>query len=246
MRWFGAKKAVAIAILALVSGLLVCGPTIWKTLAAIGPAKAADAYIRALAAGDRKTALACSSGSAAWVAGTSVNTAKAEVKRIRVSVPEIGRNYAEVLAYIELALSDGSRDAGWYRLILAREDEWKVVSVTDHPWAPGFLWFAPRQDTVAAEEVFNSYLRLLAENRYGEAARYLCGPARRAHEKGAAALGRAALFKETSDVTLVPVWKRGNQMVCRARYRVDGRLVEALVRFARLGDGWHISGIEQT
>ena len=244
MRRFGAKRAVATAIIALVSGLLVSGPTVWKTLAAIGPAKAADAYIRALAAGDRKTALARSSGNAAWVA-KNLQAEKADVVSLRAFVTELGKGYAEALIYAELKLGDGSRDAGWYRLALVQKGGWKVISAAEHPWVPGAKKIAAKKDVAAAKEVFASYLRLLSENKYAEAAKLLCGPARRAHERGAPALGVAPLFKRVGEIFLTPVWRKGNQMICRVAYEVDERRVDALVRFAKLGDGWHVLGVDQ-
>lgn len=212
----------------------------WKAYSRATPARTAEAYISALVRGDPKDALQVSSGSAALAAKKAVNSG-AQISDIQISVPTMGRNWCEALAFVEIVLQDKSHDAGFYSVELFRDKEWKVISVRQaSPWVSGLWGVASKKDVKDAEDVLNSYLRMLSKNQYQSAARMLCGQARLSHEKGAAALGKAPLFKSVGDVHLVPLWKRGNQMVCRAGYEIDGRGVNAIVRFIRLQDGWHI------
>jgi len=88
-------------------------------------------------------------------------------------------------------------------------------------------------------------LESLIQNRYQEAGRYLCGPARRAHERSAPVLAVSPLLERAGEVSLAPVWRKGGQMICRVCYEADGQKMSALVRFVRLGDGWHILSITQ-
>jgi hypothetical protein len=97
----------------------------------------------------------------------------------------------------------------------------------------------------AVSSVFTNYLQLLTQNRYQDAAKLLAGDARVAHESDTSALGKAPLFKYAGSVYLTPLWRRGDQMVARADYRIDGRAISAIVRFIQLGDGWHILSLDQ-
>lgn len=212
----------------------------WKAYSRAAPARAAEAYINALVRGDMKDALRLSSGSAALAAKKAVSSG-AQISDIQISIPNMGRNWCEALAFVEVVLQDKSHDAGFYSIELFRDKEWKVISVCQaSPWVSGLWGVTLKRDVKDAEDVLGSYLGMLAENQYQSAARLLCGQARLAHEKGAAALGKAPLFKSVGSVRLIPLWKRGNQMVCRASYKLDGKSVSTVVRFLRLRDGWHI------
>ena len=217
----------------------------WKTYIRIAPGKAAEAYIRALITGDKAGALGVSSGAAAFNAQKA--TGGAGVVKLNVEVTDVGPGWAEALAYTELALQDGSHDAGWYQVVLIQtNNSWKVISLTEaQPWASGLWGFNSKQDVAAVSSVFTSYLQLLTQNRYQSAAKLLAGDARVAHESDAPALGKAPLFKYTGSVHLTSLWRSGNQMVCRADYRIDGRAVSAIIRFIRLGDAWHILSLDQ-
>gem|GEM_PF-1854516 len=228
---------IAALILVLLIPVAVAG---WKAYSRAAPAKTAEAYISALVKGDSKGALRVSSGSAALAAKKAANS-WVQITDIQISIPSMGRNWCEALVFVEIVLQDKSHDAGFYSIELIREKEWKVISVRQaSPWVSGLWGVASKKDVKDAEDVLNSYLQMLSKNQYQAAAKLLCGQARLAHEKGAAALGKAPLFKSVGDVRLAPLWKRGNQMVCRAGYEIDGRSVKTIVRFLRLRDGWHI------
>ena len=141
--------------------------------------------------------------------------------KLNIEVTDVGPGWAEALAYTELALADGSHDAGWYQADLIQSDgTWKVISLTEaEPWASGLWGFNSKQDVEAVTGVFTSYLQLLTQNRYQDAAKLFCGDARVAHESDAPALGKAPLFKYAGSVHLAPLWRRGDQMVCRADYQ---------------------------
>jgi hypothetical protein len=215
-----------------------------RALAARGPEAAAQAYLAALCGSGNVHDV--SSGRARFQAAVR-DLPRAELVRADAAAAALGKGWAEVLAFAELKLADGSHDCGWYRTTVVREGGgWKVVSFAEaDPWPSGSWPFASARDVSAAREAFAGYLEALAGNRYAEAVRFLCGPARRAHEAGAAVLGKAPLFREAEVSSLVPVWRRGNLMACRAEYAVDGRKAGAVVRYAKLSDAWHILGVDQ-
>jgi hypothetical protein len=218
----------------------------WKSYIGIAPARAVDTYVCDLVAGDQKEALSKSSGPASFDSNKAT-VIGASVVKLNVEIIDMGSGWAEALAYIELALQDGSHDAGWYQADLVwTNNSWKVISLSGaQPRASGLRWFNSKQDLAAASNVFTSYIQLLTQNRYQSAAKLLAGDARVAHESDAPALGKARLFKYAGSIHLTSLWRRGNQMVCRADYRIDGRAISAIVRFIRLGDGWHIMGLDQ-
>ena len=237
------RKLIIIAVCLAI--LIPASMEAWKTYIRIDPAKAADTYIRVLVAGDKSGAQGVSSGAAAFNAQKA--TGNASVVNLNIEVTDVCPGWAEALAYTELALQDGSHDAGWYQADLIRtNNSWKVISLVEaQPWASGLRWFNSKQDVAAVSSVFTSYLKLLTQNRYQSAAKLLAGDARVAHESDAPALGKAPLFKYAGSVHLTSLWRRGNQMVCRADYRIDGRAISAIVRFIRLGDGWHMMSLDQ-
>lgn len=237
------KKVLALVLAVLVA---TAGAGAWQHARRGGPARTAARFTEALCSGDARGAARLACGAALFRLRNSGPLPRAEVARLAVSVPRLGRNWAEAEVFAELVLQDGSRDAGWYRLELVREEAWKVASASEAgPWPRGLWPFAGREDAREAGEVFASYLRDLAAGRYAEAARHLCGPARRAHERGAAVLGKGPLFKKLSGPRLDPLWRRGDTMACRAEYEVDGRSVSVVVKFLKLGDGWHVLGVTQ-
>lgn len=201
----------------------------------------------AVISGDAERVGRLSTGSVAWRVKNAEQFVTAEAADIRISVPNVGNGWAEAQAFVELVLQDGSRDAGWYRLELIRKNNgWKVASASEvTPWPSGLWGFAGKRDAQETKETLASYLRNLAENRFQEAGKYLCGPARRAHERGAGVLEKASLFRHVESVNVAPVWRKGNMMACRAEYKIDGRQVSVLVRFLKLQDGWHILGVSQ-
>ncbi len=218
---------------------------LWHSVATRGPEVATRAYVEALCLGS--DAAAVSAGEARFRAAALGEVSRADPVRVEARAVAVGEDWAEVRIYVEVKLADGSDDAGWYRMAVVREDGvWKVVSFAKaDPWPSGSWPFASARDVSAAREAFAGYLEALAGNRYAGAARFLCGPARRAHEAGAAVLGKAPLFREAEVSSLVPVWRRGNLMACRAEYAVDGRQAKAVVRYAKLTDGWRILGVDQ-
>lgn len=215
-----------------------------RALAARGPEAAAGAYLAALCGGG--DAAGVSAGRARFQAAAR-DLPRAELVRADAAAAALGKGWAEVLAFAEVRLADGSHDAGWYRMTVVRQDgDWKVVSFAEaDPWPSGSWPFAAARDASAAREAFDGYLDALAGNRYAEAAGFLCGSARRAHEAGAAVLGKAPLFRQAEVSSLIPVWRRGSLMACRAEYVVDGHEARAVVRFAKLSDGWRILGVDQ-
>lgn len=237
------KKRRFYSVLIIVLTLFLLIPVAlagWKAYSRATPARTAEAYISALVRGDPKDALQVSSGSAALAAKKAVSSG-AQITDIQISIPAMGRNWCEALAFVEIILQDKSHDAGYYSVEMYRDKEWKVISVRQaSPWVSGLWGTASKKDVQEAEDILNSYLRMLTKNQYQSAARLLCGQARQAHENGTTVLGKAPLFKSVGDVHLNSLWKKGNQMVCRASYKLDGKSVSTVVRFLRLRDGWHI------
>lgn len=235
------KRIFAILILIVIIPLFIIG---WKIHSRAAPAQAAESYIRSLVSGDTSGALKYSSGSAAWAAKKETNTS-AGIADIEISIPNIGNNWCEALAYVEVILSDNTHDAGWYQLNLINQRGWKVYSLSETTSLVSGLWsFASKSDVQGAEKALTAYLEMLSQNKYQEASGLLCGPARRAHEAGADTL-KGALFKQAGNVALAPLWKRDNQMICKASYEIDERKVSAVVQFVKLQDGWHILKINQ-
>jgi hypothetical protein len=236
------RLIILVVCLAVLIPAYVAG---WKTYIRVAPARATDTYIRALVAGDQKGALAGSSGSAAFNAEKAISNAS--VVNLNAEVTDVGPGWAEALAYTELALQDGSHDVGWYQAdLIQQKGAWKVISLTEaQPWASGIWGWTTPQDVDAVSSVFTSYIQLLTQNRYQEASKLLAGDARVAQESDTPALGKAPLFKHAGSVHLTPLWRRGDQMVCGADYRIDGRAISVIVRFVQLGDGWHILSLDQ-
>jgi hypothetical protein len=239
------KNRLVIAIVVCLVVLIPASVGGWKTYIRIAPGKATETYIHALVAGDKAGALSVSSGSAAFNAQKA--TEQASMVKLNVEVADVCPGWAEALAYTELALADGSHDAGWYQVSLIQtNNSWKVISFTEvQPWASGLWGFNSKQDEEATTGVFTSYLQLLVQNRYQDAAKLLAGDARVAHESDSAALGKAPLFKYAGSVRMTSLWRRGEQIACRVDYRIDGMAISAIVRFIRLGDGWHILSLDQ-
>jgi hypothetical protein len=239
------RNRLLVIIVVFLAVLIPASVATWKTYIRIAPGSATDAYIRAIVTGDKAGALKVSSGSAAFNAQKA--TSGAGVVKLDVEVTDVGPGWAEALAYTELTLQDGSHDAGWYQVTLIQQSSaWKAISLAEaQPWASGLWGFNSKQDVDVVSSVFTSYLQLLTQNRYQDAAKLLAGDARVAQESDAPALGKAPLFKYAGSVHLTPLWRRNDQMVCRADYRIDGRAITAIVRFIRLGDGWHILSLDQ-
>lgn len=235
-RRFSSVLFVALSLALLIPVAL----TGWKAYSRATPARTAEAYISALVRGDPEEALRISSGSAALTAKKAVSSG-AQIAKIQISIPSMSRSWCEALAFVEIILQDKSHDTGFYSIELFRDKEWKVISLRQaSPWVSGLWGTASKKDVQDAEDVLNSYLQMLSKNQYRSAASLLCGQARQAHEKGDALLSKAPLFKSIENVRLAPLWKKGNQMVCRVRYEIDGRDVNAIVKYLRLKDGWHI------
>ncbi len=235
------QRIHAVLVVALSLALLIpVALAGWKAYSRATPARTAEAYISALVRGDPEEALRISSGSAALAAKKAVSSG-AQIAEIQISIPNMSRSWCEALAFVEIVLPDESHDAGFYSVELIKGKEWKVISVRQaSPWTSGLWGVASKRDAKEAEDILNSYLRMLTKNQYQSAARLLCGQARQAHENGTTVLGKAPLFKSVGDVHLNSLGKKGNQMVCRASYKLDGKSVSTVVRFLRLRDGWHI------
>ncbi len=238
------RKMVTAIIAATAAFSLIMGVyAIWTITVRAAPANAVKAYIYALAAGDTQVAMEASCGSAAWAANRT-QVSPAEVTNMHTIVDEVGNGYAEARVYVELKLSDGSYDAGWYRLILCRDKEWQVIALQEYHWLSGVRRGVSGQDKKAMSEVFSTYLDLFKKGKHEEAAKHLCGSARRAHEQTEDSF-RHLPVESIEKLEMNAVWQRGNQAVCRAEYQMDGRQVNVLVRFAKLADGWHIAAVDQ-
>jgi hypothetical protein len=212
--WFLLNKKLFVVVLCAV--LLPVVFAAWQASRRVPIARTAGNFLGAVVSGDAERAGKLSAGSAAWRAKNAGQPVAAEVADIRISVPNVGRDWAEASAFVEFVLRDGSHDAGWYKLELVRKNGCKVASVSEAtPWPSGLWSFAGKKDAQEAKETLASYLRNLAENRYQEAGKYLCGPARQAHEKGAGVLEKAPLFRRIESVNVAPVWRKGNIMVCQ-------------------------------
>lgn len=240
------KNRLIIVLAVCFTVLVLAFLATWESYIRLAPRRTTEAYIRYLVVGDKAGILNLSSGEAAFNAQKAAASG-ASVVKLSVEVTEAGREWAEALAYAELGLQDGSHDAGWYRVELIQTNHaWKVISITEsQPWAAGPWCWISKQDVDAVSVVFTSYLQLLTQNRYQDAAKLLCGDARVAHEADAYALAKAPLFEYAGSVHLTPLWWRRDQIVCRADYRIDGRAISVIVRFIRLEDGWHILSLDQ-
>ena len=125
--------------------------------------------------------------------------------KLNVEVTDVSPGWAEALAYTELALQDGSHDAGWYQVVLIQtNNSWKVISLKEaQPWVSGLWGCNSKQDVAAVSSVFTSYLQLLTQNRYQSAAKFLAGDARVAHESDAPALGKASFIQYTPEAFIL-------------------------------------------
>ena len=169
------RGRVFIIIVVCLAILIPTSLATWKTYIRIAPGKAAEAYIRALITGDKAGAQGVSSGAAAFNAQKA--TGSAGVVKLDIEVTDVGPGWAEALAYTELAWQTGlmMRD-GTRRILIQPGGAWKVISLTEaQPWASGLFGFNSKQDVEAVTGVFTSYLQLLTQNRYQDAAKLLCG-----------------------------------------------------------------------
>ena len=238
--------AAALAALCLVAGFGA-----WRWVAGLGPRRAAEEYVLALARADAAAAQSVSSGEAAYAAARLKDSGAraARAASARAWVLALGRGWVLVEAEAELLLSDGTADAGWYRLQLVRvTGDWKVVDFQaalprlSGVGLPSFSRRVPEE----ALGVFREYLSLLAQGKYSEAARLCVGPARAAQEREAAVLGRAPLFREVGEVSAKPLWRKGGFLAFEAEYGAGGRPVKAVVLMRRTGQGWRIAGVSQS
>ncbi|NMA64488.1 MAG: hypothetical protein GX964_10710, partial [Syntrophomonadaceae bacterium] len=131
---------------------------------------------------------------------------------------------------------DNSIDVSWYQLNLIKDDNWKVVSIKpiDCPLT-GVNWHINKGDVQEAQNVLDQYIVSVSDNRYGDAARYLAGPARVVHEK------QKHLFKDSSVLGLqkekiIPVWQNGKKLVAR----IEPKGTPTLLVFYKTSDGWKI------
>ncbi|MHB1127544.1 MAG: hypothetical protein ACYC2T_11435 [Bacillota bacterium] len=219
---------------------------IWRTSLMKPPREVSEAYLRALASGNVGEALAYSSVAAANAAERlSGIKVQALVRSIDVSVAAMGSGWARTIATVDLVLTDGTSDVGWYFLDVAKKpDGWKVIDIREsEPAINGLKLFARSQDE--ALKTFIEYLDALKNNRYDDAARLLVGPARKAHEQAASVLSKGPLFKSVSDVKVYPLWKQGKFKEARAEYIVDGRQAQVLVLFYSTDKGLRIVAVNQ-
>ncbi|WP_307403361.1 hypothetical protein [Desulfofundulus luciae] len=237
-------------MLALTAALLlaVLGYGAWRVSTSAPPKRVAEAYVRALAAGDAEAALQYSSGSAAFAASRMKDSkVLAKVEDVSCSVAALGRGWAKVLATVELTLQDGSADVGWYSMDMTKTGQgWKVASFREaEPDMSGVSLFVSGAKADAAKRVFQGYLDALAAGDWQGATKYLAGPARRSQEMGAAVIGKGVVIGKVEELKAEPVWKRGEEAVIRFNYIVDGRNVSVLAFFYRTVDGWKITEIVQ-
>lgn len=241
------RKILFLMMVALV--LAVAGFGVWRVLASAPPRRAAETYIRALAAGDVETALRSSSGSAAYTASRlKESEVTAKVEDISCSVAALGRGWVGLLATVEVSLKDGSVDVGWYGLDMAKTGRgWKVVSFRQiDPELSGTALFMSRADAEAARQIFEEYMGALAAGDWQGAAKRLTGTARRSQEAGAAVLGKGAVIGKMEGLQAEPVWGQEKEMEVKFGYTVDGRDVSVLATFYRTGQGWKITRVLQT
>lgn len=240
------RKVVYIAV--VLAFAVFAAYTVWH-VSSLGPRRVAESYVVALARGDAAAAKNVSLGSAAYAAAglQGGDVRPAEVRSVDAYLVALGRGWALVEVEAELVLSDGTADAGWYSLELVKADEgWKVVDFRPVPprlFGVGLpVW---GKDADAAQSVFRDYLSLLAQGKYGNAARLCVGPARAAQEREAPVFGKAPLFKEVGGVSARPLWRRGKYLELLAEYRADGRPVKVVVLMYRTGQGWRIVQVTQ-
>lgn len=228
--------------------LLIVSYGIWHTSAVVPPCRAAEAYIRTLAAGDVETALKYSSGNAAYAASRLKDShVTAQVDCISCSVASLGWGWARVIATVELTLRDGSADVGWYSLdVVKASQDWKVVSFQENgPELSGTSICVNSANMEAAKQVFESYLAELAAGDWQASAKYLIGPARRSQEMGAAILGKGAVIGKVEALRAIPVWEKGKEIMVRFGYKVKNRDVSVIVELYRTGQGWKITRVLQ-
>lgn len=217
-------------------------------VAALGPRRAAEGYLTALALGEAGRALEGSVGNAAYAASRLEEEAvKARDVRVGTAVTAKGREWAEVEATAEMTLGDGSADVSWYVLEAVKANgNWKVADVQPvPPRLSGVGLPAQGEDVDAAKGVFVEYLRLLSQGSYAEAAKLTVGPARAAQERQAEMLGKAPLFEEVSEVSARPLWRRDEYLKLLAEYEIDCRPVTVTVLMCRTGQGWRVAGVSR-
>jgi hypothetical protein len=233
------------------AALLLAAIAAWGTrhIASLAPRRAAKSYISVLARGDTAAARSLGLGSAAFAAATlkGQDVKPAEVRAVDSTLAALGRGWALVEAEVELLLADGTADAGWYRLELVKaDDSWKVVDFrAAPPRLSGVGLPAWGKDVEVASAVFTEYLRLLLQGEYAEAAKLAVGPARAAQEQQAQVFGKAPLFREVSEVSTRPLWKRAKYLALVADYRIDGRPVRVVALMYQTGQGWRVVHVRE-
>lgn len=237
----------ALPVAAALAVLLVLGFSAWRLAVARGPEKVSEAYLRALASGDAEAAKSLSAGSAARAAARLEGRGlQAGVRAVGCRAAALGSGWARVEASVELALSDGSADVGWYALDAVKTaDGWRVVSFKETgPYTRGVTLPAGSSALKAAEGTFRGYLEALAAGDWAGAARFLAGPARADHEASAPVLGKGALFSSAGGLTSRAVYRRDRLLVAEHSYTVDGRNAAAVVCYWKTSQGWKITRVD--
>lgn len=239
------KIFLLIAVLTIVVPLLISA---LQHVMAMPPRNTVEVYLSALASGDRERAKSVSTGRAAEAAEKlEGKNLAARVDEISTSVQAVGRGWARVKATVELTLSDGTADVGWYELDVMKEaGSWKVVSFREDepdPSSWSLVW-GKTGDVEAAKEVFTGYLDDLAAGRYKEAARWLAGPALREHLAAGDALSKGKLLEAVSEVSLTPLARDGKLFVARCDYHAGEKKIGVAAVFYRTAQGWRIIDIQ--
>lgn len=217
-----------------------------------GPEKAVQDFLNAVVSQNWAQAQSLASGKTLFTLKQrerqGVKAQPAQITDVSVHCRAVSSEWAVVDAVVELELFNGDTDVTWYQLEMVKQNnDWKIYRAElAGPEIAGKSKDAPTTDVVAAKDVFEQYLSALATNEWDKAAKYLAGPARRAHEIGEPFFGRAPIIEKVEGVILKPVWYNGRLLVCSATYRINGQDACVLATFIHTERGWKMVQVAST
>lgn len=190
-------------------------------------------YFKALCANDIEQAKKQTTGQALWSLSNVHELPEANIEKTDTDILAGSKSWARVNTAVEIRLSDGTIDVGWYDIDLIKTKQgWKIFDIkTQVPETKLGLIVNSNMD--APKKVFEEYLNT-------PSTKYLAGAARTAQERNRVKLTPI----DYKDLELAPLAGDKNYMVIKASYYTD-RAVNLCVTFYNSVDGWKIINIQQ-
>lgn len=208
-------------------------------------------FINSIVENDWPKAESLSVGKARWTLIDRKEQVKsikpARIENVDVKVDARGDMWAKTSVVIDEQLADGDWNTLWYDVELINAGTWYVSRVE---LSRPIIQSGGRPDSEVLESVksdmktvLTAYLNELIKGSVKESSKYLSGQARVNNDMSSAVLGKAPLFKEISEVEILPDWVKENDAVTFAKYTVEGRKNMVLVKFHKNAGGWQITDI---